>query len=205
MGTALPVTTVLIIAFAGTAYAQAGSPSAAADGVVPAELQVRAAVAALPAQFRDNATVLGYQGGAAGLVQLRAGDGPFICLADNPKEARFHVACYHRSLEPLMARGRELRAGGVTGEAVDSVRKSEAASGKLKLPAQPAALYSLTAQSGTPDAQTGLVTGARALHVIYVPFATAESTGLTTQPSPGQPWLMGAGTFKAHIMFTPAM
>lgn len=203
MHTALPAATVLIIAFAGTAHAQAGSPSPA--GPAPAELQIRAAMAPLPTQFRENATVLGYQSGSAGLVQLRAGDGPFICLADDPKETRFHVACYHRSLEPLMARGRELRAAGVTGAAVDSVRGSEAASGKLKLPEHPAALYSLTAQTGIPDAQTGLVAGSRALHVIYVPFATAESTGLPTRASPTQPWLMGAGTFKAHIMFTPSM
>jgi hypothetical protein len=204
MRTALPVATVLIIASAGAASAQAGS-AAPPDAVAPAELQIRAAVAALPAQFRDHATVLGYRSAAGGLVQLRAGAGPFICLADDPKETRFHVACYHSSLEPLMARGRELRASGVTGAAVDSVRGDEAASGKLKLPTHPAALYSLTAQSGAPDAQTGLVAGARPLHVIYVPFATAESTGLATQASPTQPWLMGAGTFKAHIMFTPSM
>ena len=204
MRAALPVATALAIVFAGTAHAQAGSTPAAAAPAA-ADLQIRAAVAPLPTQFREQATVLGYQSGASGLVQLRAGEGPFICLADDPKETRFHVACYHRALEPLMARGRELRASGVTGAAVDSVRGSEAKSGKLKMPEQPAALYSLTAQTGAPDAQTGLVAGARQLHVIYVPFATAESTGLPTQPTPGQPWLMGGGTFKAHIMFTPTM
>jgi hypothetical protein len=204
MRVALQVATVLAIVLAGAAHAQAGSPAPAAANA-SAAAQIRAAVAPLPEQFRETATVLGYQSGAAGLVHLRASQGPFICLADDPKEARFHVACYHRSLEPLMARGRELRAAGITGAAVDSVRGIEARSGKLAMPDHPAALYSLTAQSGAPDAHTGLVAGARRLHVIYVPFATAESTGLATQAAPGQPWLMGSGTFKAHIMFTPSM
>ena len=29
-----------------------------------------------------------------------------ICLADDPNESpRWHVACYHKALEPFMARG----------------------------------------------------------------------------------------------------
>jgi hypothetical protein len=189
----------LLLAFTAVhVHAQASAPP-------NADVQIRAAVAALPAQFRDNAAVLGYRSATGPLEQIRAGDGAFICLADDPKEARFHVACYHRTLEPLMSRGRELRAKGVTGTAVDSVRSAEAASGTLKMPSHPAALYSLTAPTGSPDPATGLVEGARALHVIYVPFATAETTGLATAPSRTEPWLMNAGTFKAHIMFTPSM
>ena len=34
------------------------------------------------------------------------------CLANSPGVDRWHVACYHRSLEPFMARGHELRAAG---------------------------------------------------------------------------------------------
>jgi hypothetical protein len=41
--------------------------------------------------------------------------------------------------------------------------------------------------------------------VIYVPFATGEQTGLPTTPVRGAPWLMDAGTAKAHIMFAPTM
>jgi hypothetical protein len=102
-----------------------------------------------------------------------------------------------------MARGRELRAQGVTGDQVDSVRFREARSGKLKLPKEPAMLYSLT--GGTFDPATSSASGARPLFVIYVPFATAESIGISAVPTRGAPWLMGAGTPKAHIMFTPSM
>ncbi|HSM64226.1 MAG TPA: hypothetical protein VK833_09845, partial [Gillisia sp.] len=38
-------------------------------------------------------------------VTLREGDNQFIVLADNPKQDEFNAACYHKDLEPFMARG----------------------------------------------------------------------------------------------------
>jgi hypothetical protein len=168
--------------------------------------QVASAVAALPEEFRESATVLGHHPYRPGLVTLRSGKGPFLCLADDPAEARFHVACYHRSLEPFMARGRELRARGQVAE-VDSVRNTEIRSGRLAMPRQPAALYSLTGAAGSVsvDPATGAVTGARPLYVVYIPFATAESTGLPATPTKNAPWVMFPGTPRAHIMFVPDM
>jgi hypothetical protein len=104
-----------------------------------------------------------------------------------------------------MARGRALRASGVTGDGVDSVRFAEARSGKLMMPKQPASLYSLTGDWSTLDAATLTSSGARPLFVVYIPFATAQTTGLSEKPTRGTPWLMGAGTPKAHIMFVPEM
>ena len=106
---------------------------------------------ALPADARATATVLGYTTDGK-LTTLRKGAGTMTCLADDPKEDRFHVACYHDSMEPFMARGRELRTNGVTGTQVDSVRFREAKAGTLKLPTHPASLYSLT--GGTFDPAT---------------------------------------------------
>jgi hypothetical protein len=172
--------------------------------VATAEVQIAAAVAPLPPEFRESATVLGYTSPTSGLQPLRNGSGAFVCLADDPADQRFHTACYHRSLEPFMARGRQLRAGG-RGEEVDDVREAEARAGTLAMPEFPAALYSLTGPPTSLDAATGEVTGARPLYVLYVPFATAESTGLSTRPQADHPWLMSAGTAKAHIMFSPSM
>jgi hypothetical protein len=73
------------------------------------------------------------------------------------------------------------------------------------MPSDPAALYSLTGPVDSLDPATGEVTGARRLFVLYVPFATGESTGLPTTGRVGEPWLMDAGTAKAHIMFVPDM
>ena len=174
-------------------------------GAIPAPArQVAAAVLALPPTLRDSATVLGYREPGR-LVELHRGTNGMICLADNPADSTFHVACYHESLEPFMARGRALRASGVTGEQVDTVRFREIREGTLKMPAGPAALHSLSGPAGSWNADSNTVTGGRALYVVYIPFATPESTGIPAVPAPNQPWLMFPGTPKAHIMFVPRM
>jgi hypothetical protein len=176
--------------------------SAQGGTIAPAQDQITAAVLPLPADARASATVLGY--GADGkLTTLRKGTGAMTCLADDPKLEAFHVACYHDSMEPFMARGRELRASGVTGTQVDSVRFREAKAGTLKLPNHPASLYSLT--GGTFDPKTGTTTGSRLLYVVYIPYATTATTGLSDRPQENGPWIMFPGTPKAHIMFTPRM
>jgi hypothetical protein len=177
-----------------------GASEVQAQEAPPIEIAIQAAVGPLPQEFRDGATVLTRDGSTV----LRPGDGPFICLADDPADERFHVACYHRSLEPFMARGRQLRAEGRAAQ-VDSLRHAEIEAGVLDMPTHPAALYSLTGPPGSLDPDSGEVTGARPLFVIYVPFATGESTGLPTTGRLGQPWLMDPGTAKAHIMFIPEM
>jgi hypothetical protein len=170
--------------------------------IAPVEEQVTAAVLPLPADARAGATVLGYAADGK-LVTLRKGTGSMTCLADDPRIAQFHVACYHDSMEPFMLRGRELRASGVTGTQVDTVRFREVKAGTLKLPNHPASLYSLT--GGSFDPKTGTTTGSRLLYVVYIPNATAASTGLPDRPQENGPWIMFAGTPKAHIMFTPRM
>jgi len=188
-------TVALIALAAAVAPAQTTTTPSADD-------QIAAAVLPLPADARASATVLGY--GADGkLITLRKGSGSMTCLADDPKEARFHVACYHDSMEPFMARGRELRTSGVTGTQVDSVRFREAKAGTLKLPNHPASLYSLT--GGAFDPATKTAPGARWLYVVYIPYATSATTGLSDKPQENAPWIMFPGTPKAHIMFVPKM
>ena len=188
-------TVALIVLAATVAPAQTPTMASADD-------QMAAAVLPLPTDARASATVLGY--GADGkLITLRKGTGSMTCLADDPKEDRFHVACYHDSMEPFMARGRELRTSGVTGTQVDSVRFREAKAGTLKLPNHPASLYSLT--GGKFDPATKTAPGARWLYVVYIPYATSATTGLSDKPQENAPWIMFPGTPKAHIMFVPKM
>lgn len=193
-----------LLAVATTPLAMsAQSPGAAAP---PTEAQqIAAAVLPLPAEFRDAARVMGYRPNEKGLVTLRDGAGPFNCLASDPSMEAFHVACYHESLEPFMARGRALRAQGTTGDQVDTVRFAEVKSGLLAMPTQPAALYSLSGPAGSFDAASGAAPGARPLFVIYIAGATPESTGLSAKPVQGAPWIMFPGTPKAHIMLVPKM
>jgi len=181
----------------------AQAPKASAGAAVPATQQIAAAVLALPKEFRASARVLGYAGSAHELTTIRQGKGPFTCLSDDPAEKDFHVACYHESLEPFMARGRALRATGVKGDQVDTVRFAEVRAGKLAMPKQ-ATLYQLFGPAGSFDAAKG-TTSAKPLIVVYMPGATVASTGLSAQPVEGSPWLMFSGTPKAHIMFEPKM
>jgi FtsP/CotA-like multicopper oxidase with cupredoxin domain len=168
-------------------------------------VQIASAVLPLPEPLRATATVLGYRASDGPLVELRKGNNGMICLADDPKAPAFHVACYHESMEPFMARGRQLRAEGVEGAEVDTVRFREAAAGTITMPTLPAALWQLSGAAGSYDATTNTVTGARHLYVIYIPYATTETTGIPSIPSQDQPWLMNPGTPKAHIMFVPRM
>ncbi|NOT09669.1 MAG: hypothetical protein HOP28_15865 [Gemmatimonadales bacterium] len=168
-----------------------------------AEDQIGAAVFPLPASQRAGAAVLGY-GKDGKLVPLRVGTNDMICLASPPAEKDLHVSCYHGSMEPFMARGRSLRAAGITVLAkVDSVRFKEVKEGTIKMPQGPAMLYQLF--GGSYDPVKKEIVGARALYVAYIPGATAASTGLPDRPVGSAPWIMFPGTPKAHIMFTPTM
>lgn len=164
------------------------------------EVQIAGAVQAAPPDLREGAAVLGYNAQGE-LTKLREGKNELICLAADPAKTAFSVSCYHRDLEPYMARGRELLAQKVTGPKRNELRWKEVSDGKLQLPHEPRTLYVLTG-SGF-DSATGKVNDAYLRWVIYLPFATPESTGLSTKASDNAPWLMFPGTAGAHIMINP--
>lgn len=189
----MTVATTLALLSTLTVSAQPAAPPSAA-------VQIAAAVQAAPADRRDGAAVLGYDAQGA-LVELRKGTNDLICIADDPADAAFTVACYHVDLGPFFARGRELIAKGVTGRAREEMRWKEIEAGTLKMPREPRASHVLTGKGF--DAATGAVVEPFLRWVLYVPYATAASTGLPTTPAPGAPWLMFAGTPGAHVMITP--
>jgi hypothetical protein len=198
---------LLVAAFDQTPPATAAPPSgsmpsaaaAPAGPLAPAE-QIAAAVLAAPPDRRAGAAVLGFDEKGA-LVTLREGTNDLICLADNPKENGVNVACYHKDLEPFMARGRALAAEGVKTADREDVRHKEIAAGTLKMAKEPRSLCVVT---GTAfDAATGRIADAYTRWVVYTPFATPESTGLSLTPVPGGPWLMYPGKGTAHIMINP--
>jgi len=164
------------------------------------ENQIKAAVSPAPDGMKEGAKVLGYNDDGK-LTTLRKGSNQLICIADDPRQDNFHVSCYHKALEPFMKRGRELKAKGLSREKVDSIRHKEIKEEKIELPRKPMALYSLTGSKDGFDYKTGMVKNASPLYVIYIPYATEESTGLSKKPaSKGAPWIMEPGTPWAHIM-----
>ena len=195
---------VLVLSLAAlSAQAPPAAPPAAAPSVAPvpppAE-QIAAAVLAAPADRRAGATVLGYD--AAGkLVTLREGTNDQVCLADDPREAGIVVSCYHKDLEPFMARGRALVAESVKGPAREELRWKEIEAGTLKMPKEPRSLCVVSGASF--DAAANTISEAYTRWVVYTPYATPESTGLSVTPVPGGPWLMFPGKPTAHIMINP--
>jgi hypothetical protein len=173
---------------------------AAAADVPSSAVQIAGAVLAAPAELREGAAVLGYNPQGV-QTMLREGKNEMFCLASDPAKAAFNVACYHKDLEPFMARGRELLAQKVTGAQRTDMRFKEIQDGKLAMPKEPRTLYVLTGSSF--DAATGKVQDSYLRWVIYVPYATPQSTGLSTKGSDGAPWLMSPGTPGAHIMINP--
>lgn len=175
------------------------SITTAADVPSP-QVQIAGAVLAAPEELREGAAVLGFDA-QGGRVQIREGKNELICLATDPAKSNFNVACYHKDLEPFMARGRELLAQKVTGAERNKIRFKEVEDGKLAMPKEPRTLYVLTGTSF--DAASGKVQDPYLRWVIYVPFATTQSTGLSTKASESGPWLMSPGTAGAHIMISP--
>ncbi len=188
----------LTVAFAlclFTATAQNNIPSA--------ELQIKTAVLAAPDDKRDSATVYGFNNNGE-MVILRHGTNELICVADDPSQTDFSVACYQKDLHPFMQRGRDLRKEGKNQKEIFDTREKEAKAGTLVLPKQPATLYVLTAKAADFNSASGDVKNTYLRSVVYIPFATAESTGLPLKPAaPGMPWIMHPGTHGAHIMINP--
>lgn len=190
-----PVLSVILLSIAAYSFAQSPIPSA--------PVQIQTAVMAAPAAKRDAASVIGYNEKGS-FVLLRKGTNEMICLADDPKIPGLSVASYHEDLEPFMKRGRDLKMAGKTPKEVSDIRDEEAKSGKLMMPKQPTSLYVYTAKAENYDPITGSVKEGYLRYVIYIPYATAESTGLPLKPDvPGMPWLMDPGTHRAHIMISP--
>ena len=177
------------------AFAQSDIPTSNA--------QIKTAVLAAPADQRAAATVYGYDE-AGGVVTLREGSNEMICLADDPNREGFSVACYHRDLEPFMKRGRELKEEGKSSQEVFDTREKEVKDGTLSMPEQPSTLFVYSASADQYDPAAGEVTDGSFRYVVYIPYATAESTGLPLSPeAPGMPWIMDPGTHRAHIMINP--
>jgi predicted unusual protein kinase regulating ubiquinone biosynthesis (AarF/ABC1/UbiB family) len=196
--------TVKITTLATLAVLTLGATQLNAQAIPTPEQQIAAAVLPLTKEMQAGATVMGYRTKGK-LEVLRKGTNDMNCLALYVERPDFHVACYHASLEPLMRRGRELRAAGVkAGAAVDSIRFAEIRSGKLKMPAQ-GALHTITAKKEDYDAATNKVKNAGVLTVLYIPGATPESIGITAIPSEAGPWIMFPGTLKAHVMMAGKM
>ncbi len=189
---------LVALGWGGRAHGQQQSPAQ----VLPAEVQIKVAVWAAPEDKRDGAKVYGYTP-TGDFTVLREGTNDFVCLAPKQTAGFLYAYAYPQSLDPFMARGRELTAGGKRGER-DAIREAEIKSGTLAMPKGPSTLYGYWGKADALDPETGEIRDAKRRYVIYIPYAMAADLGLSNKPDvPGMPWLMDEGTYKAHIMINP--
>jgi hypothetical protein len=175
----------------------------AQKNIPEADIQIKTALLASPADKKEGASVYGYNTKGQ-LVLLRKGTNEMICLADDPEKGGLSVACYHKNMEPFMKRGRDLRQAGKSSKEIFEAREKEVKSGALQMPKQASTLYVYSAKAEDFDAMKGEVKNGYLRYVIYIPYATSETTGLPLKPDQeGMPWIMDPGTSHAHIMINP--
>ncbi|MBU2947246.1 hypothetical protein [Zobellia uliginosa] len=172
-------------------------------GILSTDIQIKTAVLPAPEADKNTAMVYGYDSSGK-LMVLREGTSNLICIGDDPEKEGVSVACYSKTLEPFMKRGRELTAEGKNTKEKREIQGAEVAAGKWQMPIVPSMLYIYYGSDEAYDKETGELGDGQYRYVIYTPFATAESTGLPIKPhEKGMPWLMDPGTFRAHIMVGP--
>ena len=170
---------------------------------LPEHIQIKTANLAAPEELRDGTMVYGYNDSGK-MIILREGTNHLVCIADDPNKEGINVTCYSKKLEPFMARGRELAAEGKGEMEKREIRKKEAEAGTLTLTDAPTMTTIYSGSEEDYNSQTGELKNGHFRYVVYIPYATAESTGLPEKPfAPGMPWIMDPGTHRAHIMITP--
>ena len=152
------------------------------------EQLVEEALLALPEHLRDGTAVVKFEDGKQ--VFLREGRGGMFCRADDPDVRGIAVWCYPKSHDAYARRWYQLAAEGNEPAKVDAMITEEIKSGKLEWP-DVAVNYNLRG----PGLDNALLNT-----VVFVPFATGESIGISEERNFERPWLMNAGTAFAHIM-----
>ena len=162
-----------------------GSPPALADDT---EDRIAEALLALPGPLKDKAAVVRFEEGRQ--VVLRRGTNGILCRADDPDKPGIDVWCYHESHDDYAKRWFELAATGMPGDKVNEQIVAEIEDQALAWP-DLAVNYNLRG----PSLDTAML-----LTVIYMPYATGESIGITEERQLDRPWLMYPGTAFAHVM-----
>ncbi|WP_107039217.1 hypothetical protein [Brumimicrobium mesophilum] len=180
-----------------------GSIGITQESSMSKETQIKLATHFLSEKEKSEAKVLGYSNDE-NMIVLRESDSYLTCVADDPKKEGVQIVCYYSELEDFFQRGRVLKSQGKTPIEIREIRKKEIESNQLNFPEGQSMMYVFNGKEENLNSQTGEVKDGRLRYVVYIPYATQESTGLPLSPSaPGMPWLMDPGTHRAHIMVTP--
>ena len=135
--------------------------------------QVNLALRALPEEYRDGASVL-ICGETDEPNVLRRGTNGWTCVADDPEPGIF-VLCYFKTWEPLRTRFHRLVAQGTSHREAWDICEADVKAGRIP-PPTPAIGFELVGVG--PN-------GAQPFVLVYMPYATAGTLGLSTEPDNG--------------------
>lgn len=152
------------------------------------EQRIEEALLALPEPLREGAAVVEFIDGKP--HYLREGTNGMFCRADDPDVRGIAVWCYPQSHHAYALRWYQLAAEGIAPGKVDEMITEEIQAGKLEWP-DVAVNYNLRG----PSLDNALLNT-----VVFIPFSTGESLGISEERSFDRPWLMSAGTAFSHIM-----
>jgi len=148
------------------------------------------AVSPLAPTLRSGATVVRYNDNGKRDI-LRQGNNSIVCEPDDPAVEGFRVSCYHEGHVPRLNFEKELAATGIERGDVFAARVKSVEAGRIPLPVAGQMQYFL----GGED-----IASATSFKGVRLPYATSASSGLPTERSSDNIWLMQAGTNRAHIM-----
>ena len=148
------------------------------------------AVSPLAPALRSGATVVRYNDNGKRDI-LRQGNNSIVCEPDDSAVEGFRVSCYHEGHVPRLNFEKELAATGIEQGEVFAARVKSVEAGRIPLPVAGQMQYFL----GGED-----IASATSFKGVRLPYATSASSGLPTERSSDNIWLMQAGTNRAHIM-----
>jgi len=149
---------------------------------------IEGALLSIPGPMRDQATVILDAPNAKRIV-LRTGSNNLICRA-NTLTSGFNTYCYPKAMDAFWSRYEQLGHDGKSNTEIRDTLGADARAGTLQ-PMAGATTYTMSGDS--QDSSLPLM-------AVFLPNATAETTGLSIQRDHYRPWLMWAGTPFAHIM-----
>ncbi len=163
---------------------------AAQSAASSAEEQIAEALLPLPEDLSSGAMVVAYDENGTRTV-LREGTNGIFCTPNEEPPPAFTVYCRPIATLEAIDAFHEWLAEGKSMEESFSLLSAAQEAGRLPSPEHGTIWYRVISSDGEEMFLA---------HAIWIPNATAESTGLSAEPKEEHPWLMLAGTPNAHVM-----
>jgi len=178
-------------------------------GLTATAPELAAALRPLPAPMRAAAGVISLD--PQGMPRtLRASSNGMVCFLAPGSDSLYDARCYQHQFIVVVERQFQLIAAHVQSDSVRTRIEAEIRAGRIVLPAQPTAGYRCLGPRRAYLAATDSAgAGIRCWQSIHLPFRTARELGVIdesqlpdTLHDADQPFVMGSGTYWAHIMIT---